>query len=129
MTKDIAKIIGYAAFVILGAMAVEWSLSQSTALFLCATAAYFVVIFLFAFDPALLRVPRIYLRLGAFLLSLIAILLYVLESRILASPLFVLPYATAYIFLLVARRKDPWWKIREERAYNRVFGQSRSNDL
>lgn len=129
MTKDIAKIIGYPAFIFLGAVAVDWSLIQSTALFLCATAAYIVVVFLIVFDPALLRVPRIYLRLGAFLSSLIAILLYVLESRILGSPLFVLPYAIAYIFLLVARRKNPWWKAQEERAYNRVFGQSRSDDL
>jgi hypothetical protein len=126
--KDLAKSVGYPAFIFLGAVAVDWSLSQSTALFLCAAAAYFVVVFLIAFDPALLRLPHFYLRLSMGVPGLMMILLYVSDLRVIGSFLVWLPFVAVTICLLVARHKDPWWKAQEERAYNRVFGHSRSED-
>lgn len=129
MKRDIAKIIGYPAFVLLGAVVVDQSLRYSPPLYFCALAAYFIGTFKIAFDPALLRVPHTYMRLSMGVPGLIMILLYVFELRVIGSFLVWLPFVAVTICFCVARHKDPWWKDQEERAYNRVFGQSRSDDL
>ncbi|MBL7645503.1 MAG: hypothetical protein JNK74_04855 [Candidatus Hydrogenedentes bacterium] len=129
MTKDIAKIIGYPAFIFPGAVVVDQSLHYAPLIFFCALAAYFIGTFVIAFDPAILRVPHTHLRMSMGVPGLIMILLYVLELRVIGLFLVWLPFVAVTTCLLVARQRDPWWKDREERAYNRVFGQSRSDDL
>lgn len=129
MKRDIAKIIGYPAFILLGAAVVELFLGHSSTLFLSGIAIYFVGVVMIAFDPAILRVPHAYLRLSAILPALILVLLYVFELRELGPFLFWLPQTAITICFFVVRQRDPWWKAQEERAYARVFGRSRSGDL
>ncbi len=57
MTKDIAKLIGYPAFVILGAVAVDGGLEYFPYLFGPLMVLYPLIIVLFASDPAVYRLP------------------------------------------------------------------------
>ena len=72
MTTNIAKLIGYPAFVILGAVAVDSGIEQFPWLFVPLMLAYPLVIVLLASDPVVYRLPFKY-RLVVFAVLAVAV--------------------------------------------------------
>ena len=72
MKRDIAKIVGYPAFILLGAMMIDQSMDYLPLLGFPLTLVYALGIFLCASDPAVYRLPFKYRLLGVVTLAMAA---------------------------------------------------------
>jgi len=80
MTKDIAKLIGYPAFVILGALAIDGGIEHLPYVFGPLMVLYPLIIVLFASDPAVYRLPFKY---RLFVVAILAVTVWWFQNGLL----------------------------------------------
>lgn len=123
MKTDIAKIIGYPAFVLLGPLAIYHIPGDSPLVFFSALSAYFIGVVLMANDPAILRVPYKYRWLGMGVILALTFVLYLLN--VFSLGLSWLPITAVNTGILIITRKDPEQRVREARAWARFRNSAR----
>lgn len=123
MKSDIAKIIAYPAFVLLGPLAIYQFTGYSILYFLFGLSAYFLGVVLMANDPAILRMPYKYRAVGMGLILALTFVLYLLNVFNLG--LSWLPIIAVITGTLIINRKDPEQRVREARAWARFRSSTR----
>ncbi len=113
MKRDIAKLIGYPAFVILGAVAVDGATKQFPWLFVPLMLMYPLVIMLLASDPAVYRLPFKY---RLFVVAILAVTLWWFQNGLLNLGFWLVFFSMSFI--------DPEGRARSRRVRAWIRGLS-----